>query len=128
MFELLLGHLVGDYLIQNDYMALNKAKNTKAGYIACLIHCITYTIAVTVFMQNFDIAWILTVFFSHFFIDKYNLADKYMTYYKGLSISKYIKEKETNPIKGDFVTLVHTAVDNTMHLVLMYAGYQLLYF
>jgi len=33
-------HLIGDYLIQNDWMALNKKKNSWI----CLVHVLTYMI------------------------------------------------------------------------------------
>lgn len=41
-FGLLIGHLIGDYIIQNDYLALNKTKNS----LICLLHCLLYTLAV----------------------------------------------------------------------------------
>ena len=34
---MLLGHLVGDYLLQNNYMALNKGRNDLIGWFACLL-------------------------------------------------------------------------------------------
>lgn len=39
MFEMLLGHLVGDYLVQNDWMALNKSKNNLTGWLQPYIVC-----------------------------------------------------------------------------------------
>jgi hypothetical protein len=44
MFEQLILHAVGDYLIQNDWMAQNKKKLTWLGELACQIHCITYSL------------------------------------------------------------------------------------
>lgn len=35
MISALVGHLVGDYLLQNDYMALNKKKSS----FHCMVHC-----------------------------------------------------------------------------------------
>ena len=77
MIELLLGHLVGDYLLQNQWMALTKSKNTAEGWFAAINHCVIYTIAVTMFMQNFDWLWVIIVFNSHFWIDKFALGEKY---------------------------------------------------
>ena len=142
--ELLLGHLVGDYLFQTDFMALNKTKNTLKGWIAAIIHCIFYTFAVCLMMNNYDMLWIIIVFFSHFFIDKFNLGEIYMDKIKGHGLKKFINENNwinnlkysPNPIndisretiiKGGFTTFVYAVTDNTMHLVLMFLGYKLLY-
>lgn len=38
----LCGHLMGDYLIQNDWMASNK----KTHWLPCLVHVITYTLTI----------------------------------------------------------------------------------
>ena len=90
MFELFLGHLVGDYLFQTDYMAHNKTKNSLEGYIACIIHCMLYTFAVCLFMGNFDFIWIIVVFLSHFFIDKYSLGETYMHHIKGSGLKDFL--------------------------------------
>lgn len=45
----IVGHLVGDYLLQNDWMALNKKKNGYKGGNACSVHCIIWTISVMTF-------------------------------------------------------------------------------
>ncbi len=142
MFEkLLLGHLVGDYLFQNEWMALNKAKNTKTGWFAAVIHCLLYTFAVCLFMGNFQPIWITTVFLSHFPIDKFGLAELYMSKVKGYGLKQYIKDVD-NPgsewkyinnstghqmLKGGFTAYIYAVTDNTIHLVLMYVGYNLIY-
>lgn len=138
MFELLLGHLAGDYLLQNEWMALNKSKNTKIGWIAAFVHCIIYTLAVCLFMWNFDWYWMLIVFFSHFPIDKFSLAEKYLHYIKGKSLKDYVGrrkykyklEDKTNRfqvLEGAFTAVIYTITDNTMHLILMWGAYQLIY-
>ena len=138
MFELLLGHLAGDYLLQNEWMALNKSKNTKIGWIAAFVHCIIYTLAVCLFMWNFDWYWMLIVFFSQFPIDKFSLAEKYLHYIKGKSLKDYVGrrkykyklEDKTNRfqvLEGAFTAVIYTITDNTMHLILMWGAYQLIY-
>jgi hypothetical protein len=37
--EAIIGHLVGDFLLQNDWMAANKKKNSWV----CLLHCLIWT-------------------------------------------------------------------------------------
>ena len=92
MFELLLGHLAGDYLLQNEWMSQNKSKNTLKGWGAALVHCIIYTLAICLFMQNFDPIWIVVVFLSHFPIDKFSLAEYYMHFLKGKGLKDYVKK------------------------------------
>jgi hypothetical protein len=146
MFELLLGHLVGDYLLQNEWMAMNKSKNTWEGWLACTIHCILYSFAVCLLMWNFDPIWFVAVFLSHFPIDKFRLAEHYMHYIKGKGMRDYVlKDTEYFEIKygakptknlplnrydvleGGFTSLVYSVTDNTMHLLLMWGAYNLIY-
>lgn len=134
MFELLLGHLAGDYLLQNQWIAMNKSKNTWIGWLSALIHCILYTFAVCLFMWNFDPIWIVVVFLTHFPIDKFMLAEKYLHFIKGKSMNDYV-EKHNNlrtkdgydMLEGGFTSLVYTITDNTMHLILMWGAYQIIY-
>ena len=144
MFELLLGHLAGDYLLQNEWMALNKSKNTLNGWMAALVHCILYTLAVCLFMWNFDPIWIVVVFLTHFPIDKFMLAEKYLHAIKGKGLKDYVRKDEwkdnfiyVNPpkkelnrydiLEGSFAAVVYTITDNTMHLILMWGAYKLIY-
>jgi len=142
MFELVLGHLAGDYLLQNQWMSMNKSKNTLIGWVAALIHCIIYTFAVCMFMQNFDWYWILVVFLSHFPIDKFSLAEYYMHFLKGKGLRDYVQKDKFNDVlptyrkqslnrydmlEGSFMAIVYTVTDNAMHLILMWGAYQLIY-
>ena len=131
MFELLLGHLVGDYLLQTSWMALNKSKNSLEGWLAATVHCIVYTLAVCLIMWNFDLIWIVAVFLSHFPIDKFSLGEVYMKYVKNYSLWDFIKKsgwiERKHIIEGGFLALVYTITDNTMHLLLMWGAYQIIY-
>jgi len=143
MFELLLGHLAGDYLLQNEYLALNKSKNSLNGWMAAFVHCILYTLAVCLFMWNFDWYWIVAVFFSHFFIDKFNLTEYYLKLIKGRSLKDFVNKDYIPPhyfvaipnkkvnrydiLQGGFSALVYTITDNTMHLILMWGAYNIIY-
>jgi hypothetical protein len=139
---MLLGHLVGDYLLQNEYLALNKSKSTLVGWLSATIHCLLYTLAVCTFMWNFDLNWMLIVYLTHFPIDKFALAEKYMHYIKGKGMRDYVLKdsgKSTEKtwakpdlnrydiLEGGFTSLVYTATDNTLHLVLMYLAYITIY-
>ena len=78
--EILLGHLVGDYLLQNRKMALNKSKKGASGLYWCLLHCMLYTTSICVAMQTMTPTTIspliaVLVFMSHFPIDRWSLAN-----------------------------------------------------
>jgi hypothetical protein len=127
MFELLLGHLVGDYLLQTEWMAQNKAKNTLEGWLAAIVHCVAYTGAVCFLMWKFDWYWWIAVFFSHFFIDKFALGYYYLKFLKGLDTYAYKSVGEYNELRAGFNAVIYTITDNTMHLVLMWGAYKLIY-
>ena len=63
--EQLLAHLVGDYLLQSDWMAMNKSKRT----IPCLDHVIVYTsVFLTLTTNLYALAIIGGV---HFLLDRF---------------------------------------------------------
>lgn len=143
MFEMLLGHLVGDYLLQNKWMALSKSKNTFEGWGAAISHCLIYTFSVCLLMWNFDWIWIFVVFNSHFWIDKFALAEKYKKLIGGSTLKEFVHRYESGldnvlydeppmvnrreVVEGGFATVVYTISDNTMHLLLMWGAYQIIY-
>ena len=61
----ILGHLVGDYLLQNDWMALNKKRRS----LPCAVHCAIWTAAVCYFTGW---GWVaaLALFAMHFAQDR----------------------------------------------------------
>lgn len=133
MFEMVLGHLVGDYLLQNDWMAEGKKKEKGLGWLTCTVHCILYTLSVCLFMWNWDIKWVVCVFLSHFLIDKFGFVDWYLRFVNGRSISKFLSNKENKAytphigLRAGITVFVYILADNTMHLILMFGGYKLLY-
>jgi hypothetical protein len=64
----LVAHLVGDYILQSHWMAVEKTKNS----VAAAVHAITYT-APFAFITWSPFALGL-IFGSHFLIDRYRLA------------------------------------------------------
>ena len=126
MFELLLGHLAGDYLLQNDWMAKNKADNDLMGWLAAFIHCIIYTLAVCLFMWNFQLIWMVVVFSSHFFIDKFAFGKWYLKHIKGMELDDY-RGQYYGELHAGFTAVIYTVTDNTMHLILMWGAYKIIY-
>jgi hypothetical protein len=142
---MLLGHLVGDYLLQNEWMALNKTKYSWIGWLSAFIHCILYTLSVCLFTWKFKLIWIIAIFISHFPIDKFGLAELYMHYIKGKGMKDYVHKYDwvnklkytTKPeippvdryvaLEGGFTALVYAITDNSMHLVLMYLAYKIIF-
>jgi hypothetical protein len=67
LFIALLFHFIGDYLLQNDWMALNKTKSS----IAAFIHAFCYSL---LFMTLLDWKLWIIVAGTHFLIDRFRLA------------------------------------------------------
>lgn len=67
MTQLLL-HLWGDYILQSDWMAQNKTKDS----LAALAHCLTYSAGFVLLRPTFA-AWLI-IFGTHFLIDRFRLA------------------------------------------------------
>lgn len=135
--NLLFGHLVGDFLLQNKWMALSKGNNSWR----CLVHCIVYTASVCALTGIWAPIWIGLVFLSHYPIDRWSLADKWLDLINGRSLEDFmINGKRNMPkyiitmdawehyiiLRGGFTALVYAVVDNTMHLGIMYYGFKIL--
>lgn len=106
MFNLLLGHVLGDYFFQTHEMATKKSLKGSEGTKWCLIHTIIYSLCVCICMQ---FLWIFPgIFLSHYFIDRYSLAYKYIMIKGGPNID--------NP----FFPIIYVIIDNSTHLILMW--------
>jgi hypothetical protein len=108
IFIMIMGHLLGDYLFQNNWMALGKKKSI---YI-CSVHCIIYAICILAgcsFIMNYPILYLphfyifILVALSHFLFDYTELINKYLKLIKGRSwesaIEKFDAPKVTFTIK-----------------------------
>jgi len=114
---ILLGHLIGDYLLQSNNMAVNKISS----HIWCLKHCLVYTASVLFVVCIFvpsarETIWLFTslVFISHYPIDRYSFGLWWCTHVKRVPDAWWVN----NP----FAPLIYATVDNTIHLVLMVVG------
>lgn len=63
--EQILVHILGDFLIQSDYMALNKSKRT----IPCLIHVLIYTACFLLLTTSWKALAVIGV--THFILDRW---------------------------------------------------------
>lgn len=73
----LLAHLVGDYIIQSDWMANEKRKRT----LAAVIHALTYTLPFLFLTQSSEA--LAFIFSTHLFIDRFGIA-RYVVWLKNL--------------------------------------------
>jgi len=74
--EQLLAHLFGDYILQSDWMAMNKSKRSWP----CLVHVILYT---SIFLL-LTTSWkaLLVIGITHYIIDRYPTIVKRLIWYK----------------------------------------------
>ena len=125
--KILLGHLAGDYLLQSKKMALKKSAKGINGISWCFVHCVLYTFTICLFTETAEPVKIMLIFLSHFPIDRWSLANKWLKIIKGRDfINAYKSKAEFHEIDLAFSTLVYVAVDNTLHLLLMVAIFNFL--
>jgi hypothetical protein len=110
--EYLIGHLVGDYLLQNDWQATNKKSYTLIGWFSCSVHCLLYSISVAIFTGWWDYRfWV--VLCSHMLLDKTMIVVWFMNFTG--SFRRIIKD-----INNPSAIWAYAIVDNSFHLVSLY--------
>jgi hypothetical protein len=119
--EQLLAHLVGDYMLQTDWMATQK---TKKWYPAA-VHAFFYTLSF--FLLTNSALALFVIMVSHYFIDRYRLA-VYFIFFKNKITSPHLRWsdcKETGFPKSRPISLSRILViitDNTIHLLINFAA------
>lgn len=104
---LLVGHLLGDYILQDDWMARHK---TSVSFI-CFLHCLLYTWAVWACSFWWMPLWGLAVCLAvHFPIDRWCLAKKWMDNVSGQSAFA----------SGPLAPWSIVVVDNTFHVLTLF--------
>lgn len=74
IFLIIICHLIGDYVLQSDFIARSKGENL----YHLLVHCILYTVPFYIFF-GFD--WRLYILlYSHIFIDAMKAKFGYINY------------------------------------------------
>ena len=122
MFErIILGHLVGDYLLQSKTMMLKKSEKGIRGIAWCTIHCLIYTATVCLFLWTTNPWIIAAVFLSHWPIDRWSLGAKWMKLVRSRNL------KDNYPGNALFYVIVYVVTDNTWHILLMWLVIQRLY-
>lgn len=118
----LLGHLVGDFMLQPKYTAMHKGDATLEGYYLCTLHVLLYTIVVCAFLGTYDPLVVALVYVPHWVIDKWSLASHWTRLIRGRtfqaaheSVDKY------KSFDIAFTSIVYTIIDMTMHLLCLWA-------
>ena len=109
--EQLLCHLIGDYWLQNDWMATNKKNN----FLIALLHSIIYTIPFIFITKN--IIALLIICLTHAIIDGTNIVNKL----NQIKNNYYVTNdgyKEERPIWLRVWLIIFQ--DNTLHLLINY--------
>ncbi len=116
-----LGHLTGDYLLQSRTMALKKSEKSLNGIAWCIFHCLIYTGSICLFLWTINPLIIVLVFASHWFIDGWSLASKWLKLIRGRDFVKaYNSTEKYHEIDLAFSCFVYAIVDNTMHLIILW--------
>ena len=102
--DYLIAHLVGDYLLQNDWMAVNKKRRTWP----CLVHVFLYTLAVAVF-TGWGVLPLAIVAVTHFIQDRTSIIAWWMRFNRQEGFAK--------PPLAPWSVIV---VDNVWHLLTLY--------
>jgi Protein of unknown function (DUF3307) len=134
--NMMLGHFVGDYLLQNQWMAVGKSHPGKRGHIACTVHVTLYTLAVSLFSGIWSLPFLAVVFVPHWIIDRWSLATYLLKWKNGYTM-KQVWEKaplcaapapdqlEQNVWKVAFAAPVYIANDNTLHFICLWLAARL---
>jgi len=108
-------------LFQSRTMALRKSEKGFNGILWCTLHCLVYTLSVSVFLWTINPLIVGLIFLSHWPLDKWSLASKWLNLIHGRDFIKaYRSTEEYHEIDLAFSCLVYAVVDNTMHLILLW--------
>ncbi|MCX6779101.1 MAG: DUF3307 domain-containing protein [Candidatus Magasanikbacteria bacterium] len=119
--RIFLGHLVGDYFLQNKKMAWMKSERSWTGFWWCTLHCLIYTLSVCLFLWTIDPLIITLVFLSHWPIDRWSLANYWLKLIGGRDyVAAWLSQEKWRELDIAFSCIVYTAADNTLHLVLLW--------
>jgi len=95
-----MGHLIGDYILQNEWMA----KNKKISSFHCLVHCTIWTTCV-VLAAAWPIWTTIPLFITHFIQDR----TKFIYYWMEFMGQKDFRDGPCSPWSM-------IVVDNVLHL------------
>ena len=105
----LIAHLIGDYLLQNNWMALRKGKKL----YALSLHCAIYALCFGIIFQDFFV--FLAVYWLHLILDKS---------YKGATITEWwLRLIGGRSLKSVFQPLSKDMCQNSPAVLALYSGF-----
>lgn len=120
--DLLLAHLVGDYLLQTNWMAINKFNSWKAA----VTHGVTYTLPFIFITTSLNALAVICI--THILIDKYRLARVFMWLRQSLvgsnelSLADYKLTKKLKNTPEHLLFWLTVIVDNSFHLLINFGA------
>ncbi|MDA8336424.1 MAG: DUF3307 domain-containing protein [Peptococcaceae bacterium] len=99
----LIGHLVGDYLLQTKWQAAHKKAPGLTGWSACLVHCSLWTMSVLFFTGWWKVELAILVFVSHLILDRTHFVSWFL--------------KVSGKERDGWLVIV---IDNTIHLLFLW--------
>jgi hypothetical protein len=124
MIQLIL-HLIGDYVTQSDWMAVNKTKRSVPAAAHALVYSLPFLLLTGVGVRGL-VAWLI-ILDTHFLIDRYRLA-RYVVWAKnwiGPGNRPWSECTATGypPGRPDWLCVwLLIIADNTMHLAINYSA------
>lgn len=108
-------HLLGDYILQDGWMATNKKAKGWYGHLACQVHCITYSLPFLVIGS-----WqaVLAIYASHFIIDRYRFVEYFIALRERTFHVKNMGFPEGRP--AFMAVWLYIITDNIFHLACNY--------
>lgn len=106
----LICHLIGDYVLQTDWMARKKLEKLHAAVIHAFVYAIPFTL-----ITGFSRA-LLVIFITHVIIDRYRVAAFIMK----LKHWSWKHRNDGNSTPPEIRTMLIIVIDNTMHLAINY--------
>lgn len=112
MVDLLVAHLVGDYLLQNDWMALGK----KSSSFRCTVHVLMYSLMFVLLALLGRLEWwqVALIAAQHWIQDRTGFIPWYMA-----------KIGQTNFAKEPCAPWSIFVVDNSVHILWMWLVFNL---
>ncbi len=118
--EMLLAHLVGDYMFQSNWMV----KNKHSSCVVAAVHGFFYSIAFALIIPDTTLFALFLIASTHAIVDRFRLA-KYILIARDYVLRPTSEKFDARDYNGlsEFTpkglsTAVHIIVDNTLHLLI----------
>lgn len=104
-------HLVGDYILQSNWMATEKTKKS----IAAAVHAVSYTIPFALITYNIYALMVISI--THFVIDRFRLA-RYVVWLKNGPWHPLTTTGYPDEVPAWMSVWLLIIADNTIHIII----------